>query len=230
MAKIRLIVIGAFAVLVLGATQAASASAAACASLAKAGCISQEGELQATLPVTGAKKAGTGSELEVAEIGKIECTAAATSATLEETETEGVLALPFHIVFTGCKLAGHANCEVLDPVKLTNGTVETLGIKGKIESIAANVGKVTFEPEVAAGEFAVVEVVNCTQAVTIKVKGTQECKVQKVETQEKAHELTCATTESKLKDGTKLAVFSLTELLTDANAGAPTYAAFLEEF
>jgi hypothetical protein len=202
MTKFRLLLVSMLAVFAVGAVASTAAMAANnCTTLAGAQCLVVKELLTETIKATGTKKAGTTSKLVVAGIGTVVCTTANAIGTLDETTT-GILVLKLVIAFSGsCKLEGHVACKVAEPIN-------TKEIGGTLV-IAGGVGTETFKPETPE-EFATVNISGCEQEAIIKVTGSQKCKIPAIETEAATHELKCATTESSLKDGAKVAEFEVT--------------------
>jgi hypothetical protein len=201
MTKVRLLLVSMLALLTVRAVASASASAAECVEKTGAQCSSVGKMLTAEVKGTGTKKAGTTSRLVVAGIGTVTCSKASAAGTLDETET-GVILLKLIVTFSeGCKLEGHATCKVAEPIT-TNAISGTL-------AIAAGVGTQTTKPEVGE-EFVKVAISGCEQEAIMKITGAQKCKIPNIEVEAVTHEVTCAPSESSLKDGAKVVEFEVT--------------------
>jgi hypothetical protein len=198
MRKIRMLLASMLAMFAIGAVASASASAAGCTAEVGAQCLEFLGELTAEEKF---EVLGANSALTVAAIGTVLCNDVhAENALLLEVTGKPVAVDKLVLNFSGeCKLDGHATCKVTEPIK-------TVAIGGTLGTIAAGTATATFKPE-AGTEFAKVTISGCEQEAIIKVTGEQLCKVPAITTEAVEHELTCAASESNLKDGTKLAEF-----------------------
>jgi hypothetical protein len=201
MIKIWKLLISVLAVLAICVVASASASAAACTAEVGAQCLEFLGELtpEATFEVLGAK-----SSLTLVGIFSVLCNDFhAENVLLLEVAGKPIAFDKLALTFSGgCKVAGHATCKVAEPIT-------TVAIGGTLGTIAAGTATATFKPE-AGTEFAKVTISGCEQEAVIKVTGEQLCKVPAITTQAVEHEITCAASESNLKDGTKLTEFEAT--------------------
>jgi hypothetical protein len=222
MKKMKLLLLGMFAVLAVsavGVLGAATASAAACKSEAGtqfALCITTLGTsgslelIERTVAFTDAKKTGTSSVLEVASLGaKVECEVAESKGNFEPTSTS-VKVRHLTITFkTGCKLKGlESVCKVTEPIT-------TVVIEGAVALSSSGTPTITFKPE-SGTEFSSVQVTGseCEPKGTIKVQGTQACVSPNIETDAVEQTLECLKSGSSLVDGTKAAAFELTEVVS----------------
>jgi hypothetical protein len=119
-------------------------------------------------------------------------------------------------IFLSCVLSCHAGCSGLTTGGSTTGMIATKEIEGAITAKSGTSGIAAFKS--VGSLFAEVEISGCEQTAKIKVSSTQECKLLSMESESITHLLSCATTESKLKNGEKTAFFSLTEVLTTSSA------------
>jgi hypothetical protein len=213
MSKLRIMFVSLLALFALGAVASASASAAACTASTGGGCLEEAGNLVATVAVSGAKKAGTTSELIVEGLGTIVCTGATNSGSLEGTALAGITALPFKITFTGCTLPG---CIVLGTGGVTTGEIITEEIDGAVMEKLGTSGVVVFSAN--STNFALIEVSGCEKAAKLNITGKQTCSFLLMETEATTHMLECLTTGSELFNGTKKVKFALTEVITSKAA------------
>jgi hypothetical protein len=218
MSKLRIMFVSLLALFALGAVASASASAAACTASTGGGCLEEAGNLVASVAVSGEKKAGTTSELEVEGLGKIVCTTAKNSGSLEGSASGGIGVLPFKITFTGCTLSGSPTCTVLTTGGTKTGEIVTENIEGDVKEKSGTSGVVLFVASAASGTFALVEVAVCEKASKLNITGKQTCEFLLMETVSETHTLECLTTGSELFNGTKKAKFALDEVITSKAA------------
>jgi hypothetical protein len=193
--------------IVLGAISVGSASAAPCAEHTHGGCISVLGNLTLELNVKSQKKSATKIVLKVEGVAEVECEQMASTETIDETETEFLLILPYTPTFSICHVIGHAVCVVTQFLALpwVGNAIALVGLvlKYTLKSTETNMIEARIE--------------GCEQEAIINVKGSQECSIPGTETEQEKHEIVCSAAGSNLKDGTKLATFEMSTIQTLAS-------------
>jgi hypothetical protein len=192
--------------IVLGAIAAGSASATPCAGLTHGGCISVLGNLTLELGVKSQKKSATKLVLNVAGVAEVECEQMASTETIDETETEFLLALPYTPTFSICHVVGHAVCVVTQFLALP--------WVGNAIALVGLVLKYTLKASVTEANMIEVRIEGCEQEAIIGIKGSQECSILETESELEKHEIVCSAAGSRLKDGAKMATFEMSTIQT----------------
>jgi hypothetical protein len=197
----KAVLIGLLVVLAVSVAASASASAAECPGTGSGVVLCSGGHvLEGTIPFTGKKKPGSGSEYEVEGVMKIVCTGSTSKGNYVATKT-GVEVTDLVIENPGCSLSGHPTCTV-KPLVFGLGS----GLKGAL----ASPEQITLS---AMGEasFSEISVTGCEQAYTKKVTGTQKCSLPKSTTEAAKHEVVCEVPGGELFAGTKKVHIAFTE-------------------
>jgi hypothetical protein len=220
MSRIRLILLGLFAMFALSGVAAGSAQAVECpdavnggdVALCKGG-VEQEG----LFPFLSIKTPNTSSKLEVTGGPTVVCQEALDTGTFHASNSNLLILLL--IKFHGECLVTNtaetkANCEVVEPIS-------TKEIHGTFDG--DNPLLVLFKP-LTGTEFASITIKNKAGKACIfkienaKVTGEQDCHTVSPETEAVAHLLVCSTSGSNLLFAGKAAKFELTE---EVHLGSP---------
>jgi hypothetical protein len=195
----RSMLVALLAILVVGVAGSASASAAECPGTGSGVVLCSGGHVQeGTFVFTGTE---SGFEIAFPGWGKPSCTTAKATGQLLATKSSVEIS-SYIIEWSGCYLAGHATCTV-NPVVFKGGGT---GLKG----LFANTNKVTLSP-IAGRQLTEVSITGCEQEVLFKVTGDQICSLPSSTVEATTHQISCATSGSQLKSGTREVTLALTE-------------------
>ncbi|HEY2141691.1 MAG TPA: hypothetical protein VGG98_06495 [Solirubrobacteraceae bacterium] len=189
------------AVLAMSAIGAASASASECPGTGEGVVLCSGGHvLEGTFAFTGSKKASTGAKFNVVGIVSLQCEGQTSKGQLVATKTH-VEMTNLVIERPGCKLEGHATCKVKPLV---------FGISPGLKGVLSSTSEISLSP--MTGElFSEVSITQCEQEYSAKVTGQQKCKLAKSTAEAVTHEEVCASSESRLKAGTRIVELEFTE-------------------
>ena len=203
-------IVSMFVMFVVGGVGATTASAGAgCSLRAVAGewCFAVELngtlELTAEAKFTSYKDPGTTSKLVLEGVGTVECEEANDEGTFLNGGPPQIDTLTVSFK-GGCKYTENdTGCTFKEPITTTP-------IKGEFGLNGSSVPQATFSPE--SGTFfayVVATGTSCEKATKAVIEGKQKCTSATIEEDLLSHLLLCETSESELKNGTKLALLEI---------------------